>query len=144
MIEGSAAKPAIVVSACLLGVECNHLGRHNLAPDVVALRDAYQLVAVCPETIGGLPTPRVAAARADDRVVNADGDDVTDAFKRGAAATVAIARAVDASRAVLKARSPSCDCRDGVTAQALREAGVIVESEEEVASPTMVSRDSGA
>jgi uncharacterized protein YbbK (DUF523 family) len=132
VIEGSAREPAILVSACLLGVECNHLGRHNRTDAVVALRDSHRLVAVCPETIGGLPTPRVEAARQGDRVVTVAGDDVTGAFARGAAATVAIARALGATRAVLKARSPSCDCRAGVTAEALRAAGVSVTSEEDL------------
>ena len=108
------------------------------------LADEYRVIAVCPETVGGLPTPRPAAERrADGRVVAEDGTDVTDAYARGAAATVELARVTGARRAVLKARSPSCGCRqiyvdqklvegEGVTAQALREAGVDVRSEEEL------------
>ena len=143
--EGSAQTPAILVSACLLGVACNHLARHNRADHVVALGATHRLVGVCPETLGGLPTPRVEAARhADGRVVNADGDDVTAAFERGADATVAIAHALGATRAVLKARSPSCDCRDGVTAHALQAAGITVYSEDDLASRTIDGLDTGA
>jgi uncharacterized protein YbbK (DUF523 family) len=121
-----------VVSACLLGVRCNHRGQANPAPVVRALAEDFRLIPVCPETAGGLPTPRPAAERgADGRVVTEAGDDVTDAFRRGATAAVAVASAVGAERAVLKARSPSCGC-DGVTTGALREAGLTVESEEEL------------
>jgi uncharacterized protein YbbK (DUF523 family) len=98
----------------------------------MALRDTHHVIGVCPETAGGLATPRQAAElQPDGRVRTAAGDDVTDAFQRGAAATVALARAVGAERAVLKARSPSCGC-EGVTARALREAGLAVASEEDL------------
>ena len=108
------------------------------------LADEFRVIAVCPETVGGLPTPRPAAERRPDgRVVAVDGSDVTDAYGRGAAATVALARVSGARHAVLKARSPSCGCHqiyageqlvdgEGVTAQALREAGLDVRSEEDL------------
>jgi uncharacterized protein YbbK (DUF523 family) len=129
-----AQRPAVLVSACLLGVACNHRGQANPAPSVRALASGHRLVAICPETAGGLPTPRAAAElQADGRVATEVGDDVTDAFRRGAAAAVALATAVGAERAVLKARSPSCGC-DGVTTLALRHAGLTVESEEDLDS----------
>ena len=102
------------------------------------------MIAVCPETIGGLPTPRPAAERRlDGCVVAEDGSDVTAAYARGAAATLEVARRSGATQAVLKARSPSCGCHqlyvdgvlvdgEGVTAQALREEGVEVRSEEDL------------
>lgn len=147
MHDGNAPTPAIVVSACLLGVRCNHVGEGNRSDAVVALRATHRLVPVCPETAGGLPTPRPAAERqSDGRVVTEAGDDVTDAYRRGADAAVALAAATGAQRAVLKARSPSCGCHqiydgtftrtlragEGVTAAALRAAGLTVESEEDL------------
>jgi uncharacterized protein YbbK (DUF523 family) len=108
------------------------------------LSDEFRVIGVCPETVGGLPTPRPAAERrADGRVIAADGSDVTAAYARGAAATVELARTTGARRAVLKARSPSCGCHqiyvdgqlvdgEGVTAEALRQAGVEVRSEEDL------------
>ena len=145
--EGNGRRPAIVVSACLLGVRCNHMGGSNRSPAVVEMGATHWLVPVCPEVAGGLPTPRPAAElQPDGRVVTADGRDVTDAYRRGAEATVALAAAAGATEAVLKARSPSCGCREvydgtfsralvegeGVTARALRAAGVRVRSEEEI------------
>jgi uncharacterized protein YbbK (DUF523 family) len=108
------------------------------------LVDEFRVISVCPETVGGLPTPRPAAERrGDGRVIAADGSDVTAAYTRGAAATVELARTTGARQAVLKARSPSCGCHqiyvdeqlvdgEGVTAEALRKAGVEVRSEEDL------------
>jgi uncharacterized protein YbbK (DUF523 family) len=159
-------KPALVISACLLGVACNHEGRGSPRAVVDELARDYRLVPVCPEVLGGLPTPRAAAEIQDGdgadimagpasggsdaaRVVNIDGEDVTAAYRRGAEAAVAVAKAVGAERAVLKARSPSCGSAAvydgtfsrrlvpgrGVTAAALAAAGLAVGSEEDVAAP---------
>lgn len=142
-----AGEGAILVSACLLGVRCNHVGQASPSAAVQALAGSARLVPVCPETMGGLPTPRPAAeVGADGRVRTEAGDDVTDAYARGAEATVALARAMGIARAVLKARSPSCGCHEiydgtftrtrvvgeGVTARALRQAGVHVISEDDL------------
>jgi uncharacterized protein YbbK (DUF523 family) len=141
--------PAVLVSACLLGVACAHDGEGRPVEAVVALGATRRLVPVCPETAGGLPTPRVAAERSagDGRVRTAAGVDVTEAYERGARHAVAVARASGATTAVLKARSPSCGCHEvydgsftrtlvageGVTAEALRRAGLEVVSEEDLA-----------
>jgi uncharacterized protein YbbK (DUF523 family) len=114
-------------------VRCNHKGEANPSAAVLALASGHRLISVCPETMGGLPTPRAAAERGSDgSVVTADGLDVTHAFERGARATVALATGTGAVAAVLKARSPSCG-NEGVTSCALRAAGVAVRSEEDVA-----------
>lgn len=144
----AAGRPALLVSACLLGVRCTHDGSHNATRAVIALGERHRLVPVCPETVGGLPTPRPAAERSavDGRVRTAGDVDVTDAYERGAAQAVRLAAAAGADAAVLKARSPSCGCGqiydgtftrtrvdgEGVTAEALRRAGVDVVSEEDV------------
>jgi uncharacterized protein YbbK (DUF523 family) len=140
-------RPPLLVSACLLGVRCNHLGAANTSEAVVALGATRRLVPVCPETAGGLPTPRRAAEiQHDGRVTTRDGTDVTSAYERGAAHAVRLVTAIGATEAILKARSPSCGCHevydgtftrtqtagDGVTASALRAAGITVRSEEDV------------
>jgi uncharacterized protein YbbK (DUF523 family) len=154
--ESAAPRPTILVSACLLGTCCNHEGRASLRPRVQLLAGAARLVPVCPEVVGGLTTPRPAAeiiggdgaevVAGSARVRTAAGDDVTAAYIRGATAAVELARAVGATRAVLKARSPSCGAGEvydgtftrtvrsgpGVTAAALRAAGIDVVSDEEL------------
>jgi uncharacterized protein YbbK (DUF523 family) len=148
-------RPTLLVSACLLGTCCNHQGSHSRRSAVEALAGEYRLVPICPEVVGGLPTPRAAAeivgGSGDDvlagsaRVRTAEGDDVTAEYLRGAQAAVELAHGVGARRAVLKARSPSCGSRQiydgtwsrslvdgsGVTAAALRSAGLEVGSEED-------------
>jgi uncharacterized protein YbbK (DUF523 family) len=136
------------VSACLLGVRCNHRGEASPSPAVAALATGYRLIGVCPETLGGLPTPRPAAElQPDGSVRTVTGQDVTAAYQRGAAAAVALARATGAGEAVLKARSPSCGPHTvydgtfskravdglGVAAAALAEAGLVLRDEEDVA-----------
>ena len=138
-----------MVSACLLGFRCNHVGAASPSAAVAALAAAHDLVPVCPEVAGGLSVPRVAAElQPDGTVRTCDGDDVTAAYRRGAAVAVSAARAAGASSAVLKARSPSCGTDEvydgsftrtrvpgaGVTARALRDAGMPVRSEDDVAA----------
>jgi uncharacterized protein YbbK (DUF523 family) len=151
LVEGwsGRARPPLIVSACLLGVNCNHIGGASTSEAVVELRRDRRLIPVCPETAGGLPTPRPAAEIGPTgRVGTQAGDDVTDAYERGAAQAVRLALAAGATGAVLKARSPSCGCHEvydgsftrtrvageGVAARALREAGVPVWSDEDVAA----------
>jgi uncharacterized protein YbbK (DUF523 family) len=139
----------LIVSACLLGVPCNHEGQASTSEAVLALRRDRRLIPVCPETAGGLPTPRPAAEiDRSGQVRTAAGVDVTDAYERGADQAVRLAAATGAGAAVLKARSPSCGCHEvydgtfgrrrvpgeGVTARALRAAGLTVWSEEDVES----------
>ncbi len=143
-------RPAVLVSACLLGVACNHKGGASPSPEVSRLRSSHRLIAVCPEVAGGLPTPRPAAEiTADGAVRTAEGADVTELYRRGAEQAVAVARAAGVTGAVLKARSPSCGSHrvydgthtrvlvagQGVTAAALRAAGVPVCSEEDLGGP---------
>ncbi|HWE56116.1 MAG TPA: DUF523 domain-containing protein [Acidimicrobiales bacterium] len=139
--------PAVLVSACLLGVACNHRGGSSPSIAVADLAAGHRLIPVCPEVAGGLPTPRPAAERGDDgQVRTGAGEDVTDFYLRGADHALALARAASVVGAVLKARSPSCGCgpvydgtfsrtlaaRPGVTAAALAAAGVPVCSEEDL------------
>ncbi len=148
MDDGQTAKPVLLVSACLMGVACNHEGRGSWRSVVTELEHHYRLVPVCPEVLGGLTTPRPAAEIQGERVMNVEGHDVTSAYERGARSAVELAHAMGAERAVLKARSPSCGSAgvydgtfsrqlvpgQGVTAAALRAAGVEVCSDEEAAA----------
>ena len=127
----------LLVSACLLGVNCKYSGGNNYCSQVAALGENHTLIPVCPEQLGGLPTPRTPVERVGDRVLTQDGRDLTEAFERGAAETLRLAQRLGAEGAVLKARSPSRGCGqiydgtfshtvipgDGVTAEALKKAG---------------------
>ena len=138
----------LLVSRCLLGEACRYDGRSKPLPadTLRRLRKKYTLVPVCPEVLGGLPTPRTPSERQGDRVVMKTGRDVTAEYARGAAAALAIAREQDVAAALLKERSPSCGKGmiydgsftgtltegNGVTADLLLENGFAVYGESEI------------
>ena len=72
----------LLVSACLLGTPCRYDGKSKADARVQALVGKYEIVPVCPEQLGGLPTPRVPSERRGERVVTAGGRDVTEAYRR--------------------------------------------------------------
>lgn len=140
-----------LVSACLLGQACRYDGASKPSAAAFAQVEAWraagdEVIAVCPEELGGLGTPRPAAElRGGDGhrvldgmalvVATADGSDVTQAFVAGARA--ALAQAPGATSALLKANSPSCGVGvteidgqrrpgDGVFAALLRRSGVAI------------------
>lgn len=139
----------ILISACLLGVNCRYDGGQNIQPEWLKVLDGHHLIPICPEQLGGLPTPRAPAEIAgvgQQRILTRDGLDVTDAFVKGASESLKLAVLLGADSAVLKERSPSCGVNliydgsfnhkmipgMGFTAAALKEAGLRVYSEEEL------------
>ena len=136
----------VLVSACLLGVRCRYDGASKPLPGLERLLDAIDPVPVCPEQLGGLPTPRSPSERQGDRVVSRQGRDVTAEYRRGAEETLRLLDFFHAEGAVLKERSPSCGKGviydgsfsgaltegDGVFAQLLRERGVPVYGESDI------------
>lgn len=123
----------LIVSKCLTGCPCRYDGQSKPDPRIAALVVSGEAVAVCPEQLGGLPTPRTPSeltGTGEDvldglaKVVTKDGRDVTAEFIRGAEAALAEAVRVGAGSALLKARSPSCglgEVYDGTFSGALTE-----------------------
>ena len=101
-------KERILVSACLLGVPCRYDGKSVPCEGVICLKERAQLVPVCPEQLGGLPTPRAPSERQGERVVSSLGADVTAQYRRGAEEALRLAELYGCTTAVLKERSPSC------------------------------------
>lgn len=140
----------LLVSACLLGVSCKYSGGDNCLPEsaLKPLRERYRLIPVCPETAGGLPTPRAPSERLGTRVVSDQGLDVTEAFKNGAKTATDLANKYSCKMALMKENSPSCGSGtiydgsfsgrlvpgDGVTAEALKALGLNVFGESQTAS----------
>ena len=135
-------KEPLLISACLLGTPCRYDGKSKPLPveQLAFLRERYELHPVCPESDGGLPTPRIPSERRDGRVVNRAGEDVSAPYARGAARALALCREHACRKALLKERSPSCGCGeiydgsftgtlipgDGVTAELLKAEGIEV------------------
>ena len=74
----------ILVSACLLGIGCRYDGKCKPNEDVIKLSEEHNLVPFCPEIYGGLPTPRVPSEIVGEKVLNAEGEDVTEQYSKGA------------------------------------------------------------
>ena len=98
----------ILVSACLLGVACRYDGKRKPNEAVIALKEKYNLIPVCPEIMGGLPTPRLPSEIREETVIMENGEDVTDKYSKGAEETLRLARLFGCGKAVLKEKSPSC------------------------------------
>mgnify|MGYP000668820293 CR=1 FL=1 len=117
----------LLVSACLLGEPCRYDGRSKADARVLALAEKYELIPVCPEQLGGLPTEN---------------------YRRGAEAALALCVKNGCGAAVLKEKSPSCGCGriydgafsrrltagDGVTAELLKAHGIAVYGENGLAA----------
>lgn len=134
----------MLVSACLLGLNCKYSGGNNMDKRVVKLLDTEELIPVCPEQLGGLETPRIPCEiilHSNERVVvNKEGLNMTDKFIKGANETLKIARLMNQDSMLLQPRSPSCGCRqiydgtfsgkliegEGITAELLRKNGIKV------------------
>ena len=98
----------ILVSACLFGNNCRYKGDNCLSEKLLDLGKDNVLIPVCPEQLGGLPTPRHPAERIGEKVISDIGVDVTEEYERGANLAVEIAKANAVDYCVLKANSPSC------------------------------------
>jgi uncharacterized protein YbbK (DUF523 family) len=125
-----------LISACLVGLCTRYDGQTKANPDCLTQINITDWIPVCPEQLGGLPTPREAAdivggdgkdvLAGKARVVTKSGIDLTAEFIRGAEQVLQIAQLQNISMAFLKARSPSCAVHGkiGVTAALLQSTGI--------------------
>jgi uncharacterized protein YbbK (DUF523 family) len=133
-------------SACLLGIKCRYDGKSARNRKVIMLLKAETLIPVCPEQLGGLPTPREPAEIRGERVFTRSGKDVTENFERGAGEVLKIAKLYGIKEAIMKQGSPSCGSGriydgtfsgktirgDGITTAVLKENGIKVITEEDL------------
>lgn len=139
-------KEKLFVSACLLGEKCRYDGKDNLLKCIQQLEEKYELVSLCPEVAGGLPTPRLPCERMGSQVINKNGEDKTKEFQKGALQAAAFIQQLGIKKALLQERSPSCGVYliydgsfsnhlikgQGVTKQALLPLGLTIYSSEEI------------
>ena len=134
----------ILVSACLLGIDCKYNRKNNKNDKVIELLKDHDLIPVCPEIMGGLTTPRTPAEirknirKNKNEVITKDGKNVTKQYQKGAEEALKIAKLYNCQIAILKEKSPSCGCGriydgtftgtlidgDGITARLLKEHGI--------------------
>ena len=127
----------IMVSACLTGENCKYNGGNNRNEKILQLMEDHEVITVCPEQMGGLPTPRVPSEIKDGVVTARDGRIVDEGFRAGAMKCLEIALSERPDLIILQSRSPSCGVKQrydgtftgrlvdgsGVTAQLLMEHG---------------------
>lgn len=143
----------IAVSACLCGVNCKYNGGNNLSSELLKRYSSDEIILVCPEEFGGLPTPRIPCEiiggtgrdvlEGRAKVIDKSGEDVTANFINGAIKTLQIIEKNNITTAILKAKSPSCGCGEiydgtfkgkivggnGITAELLISSGIKVLNE---------------
>ncbi|MDO9577738.1 MAG: DUF523 domain-containing protein [Candidatus Cloacimonadales bacterium] len=135
----------ILVSACLAGIKCKYDGKDNAHEKIIELVRQGLTIPVCPEQLGGLPTPRPPSEITGQNVITIDGINVTENFQKGAEETLRIAKLVNCKKAILKQRSPSCGFGfiydgthsgkviegNGITAELLHKNGIKILTEED-------------
>jgi len=139
-------KEKILVSACLLGLNCKYDGENNRNEKVLEYIKDKEVIPVCPEIFGGLQTPRIPSEIVGDKVLNREKIDVTKEYQKGAEETLYLAKLFNVKKALLKESSPSCGSNTiydgtfsknkkegmGITAQLLKENGIEIISEKEL------------
>lgn len=142
-----------LVSSCLAGVNCRYNGSNTENKIIVELVKRGLAIPVCPEQLGGLPTPRacceiVIGDNGQKKIISQDGQDVTKEYIEGAKKTLVIAKVIGIKKAILQSRSPSCGCGmiydgdfigklikgNGITAELLMKNGIKVYTENELDS----------
>ena len=145
-----------LISACLCGVNCKYNGLNNYNEICDKLLASGKAILVCPEQLGGLPTPRIPSEIIGESsnilnynngsVIDENGNDVTPQFIKGAKETLQIAKKLNIKKAILKDGSPSCGVNYiydgnfngtkikgmGLTAQLLKESSIDIISELEL------------
>jgi len=139
-----------------MGDNCRYNGETKANQKVIDFVSDEEILKVCPECLGQLPTPRPPAQVVggtgldviEDRakVMTDEFEDVTKAFLKGAEETLALAKKFRPDVCIFKARSPSCGCGqiydgtfskklitgDGVATALLKNNGFRVITEEDI------------
>ena len=152
----------IIVSACLLGLNAKYDGKSNAHALIQKYSSAGKFIPVCPEQLGGLPTPRspveLMGGNGQDVLLGRcvaqgkRGEVVSPQLIQGAREVLKIVRMVPVTAAILKERSPSCGVNhiydgsfshrvmpgQGVTVALLKEANIPIYSEEGLTEEQLV------
>ncbi len=138
-----------LVSACLAGLNTRYDRTNCCKKYLQSLVAQGKALPICPEQMGGLPTPREpieliggdgeAVLRGMARAIGKSGKDYTQNLLKGANEVLKIAAMLKTKETFLKDGSPSCGCSyikagnkrikgKGITTAALLKAGIKVQS----------------
>ena len=115
----------ILISRCCTGPKCRyrHVGFYRKFVAEVAEKENF--IALCPEQMGGLPTPREGCSIIGGRAIGRKtGKDFTAEYIKGASKTLEICKALNINKAYLLKNSPSCGKDYGLTAKLLEKNGI--------------------
>ena len=102
----------IIVSACLVGINCKYSGGNNYNQKIFDLVKEGKAIPICPEQLGGLNTPRkpveLKVINGKRYAIDNEGNDLTENFERGALEVLNLAKDLNINKAILQPRSPSC------------------------------------
>ncbi len=111
-------KDTVLVSGCIVGMHCRYNGSTDVKVDVLQRLKETNFVPLCPEQLGGLPTPRprawISSGDGSDVlsgrsfIITEDGKNVTDNYIRGAKEVELIVKLLGIKFAYMKNKSPSC------------------------------------
>ncbi len=140
----------ILVSACLVGINCKYNGENNYNEKICNMVKEGKALPICSEQLGGLKTPRnpaeIKIINGKRHVIDDEGNDVTENFERGANEVLKLAKSLNIKKAILKSRSPSCGLNkiysgnfdkklvdgNGVLAELLKQNGIEVLNDDEI------------
>ena len=136
----------IIVSACLAGINCRYDKNNKAHPNIIKMIEEGKAIPLCPEQLGGLPTPREPTEIINEHFITKYGNDVTKEFQNGAKEALRIALIAKSKTAILKSNSPSCGCGkiydgsfsgklkkgDGIFCKLLKEENFIIQTEEDL------------
>ena len=98
----------LMISACLMGINCRYDGGNTRLSCLNELKEQFELIPVCPETLAGLPCPRHPLEISKDRVYNNQKEDMTEVFHHGADLAMKVWKEAGCPAVLLQSRSPSC------------------------------------
>lgn len=139
-------KLPLIISACLLGHNTKYNGKNNYNEKTKILSEYFEFIVICPESEGGLPTPRDPSEIVGSKVLSCNGTDVTYNYNKGAQIALEKALNAKAKYALLKSKSPSCGKNkvydgtftgtlidgNGITASLLMKNNIEVYTEDEI------------
>ena len=98
----------LAISKCLCGYNCKYNGGNNLRDNIKLLEENDEVLLICPEMLGGLPSPRIPFELVNDRAINKEGKDVTSDILRGCELALKAIKENGITKVILKENSPTC------------------------------------
>ncbi len=135
-------RPKYLISACLVGCNCRYDGKNQARDEMKSLYAKGEAVAVCPEELAGLGTPRTPCEKRGPKILSVNNEDKTAVYQVGAEKVFELVSTTKIKCAYLKSKSPMCGygiiydgtfsgtltAGNGIFAELLMKKGIQIES----------------